>query len=322
VLNLLSAALAGGPTGSRSSEFLRWKHVDNPFGSSPGLLAVDQGRVVGLRLFLRWEFRSAGRIIRAVRPVDTATHPDYQGRGIFRTLTQALADSLIGDADLIFNTPNDQSLPGYLKMGWQAVGVIPIHIHPVHKLRFVRHFPTARQGQPPGTPTIPFGARTIRDVLSEPSLSSLLEEAEPDAAESRLHTRRDLAFLRWRFADVPGLIYHAVTVESQSHLTGIAIGRIRRRGQLCEFTLADVICRQNDHSTVRQLLRGVARLDVDHVAMHAAARSTTSSIRKSAGYVKVPQRGMRLVARPLSTLSPDPTVMDSWRFTLGDLEVF
>ena len=30
----------------------------------------------------------------------------------------------------MFNTPNDQSRPGYLKMGWQVVGRVPIGVRP------------------------------------------------------------------------------------------------------------------------------------------------------------------------------------------------
>ncbi len=40
--------------------------------------------MIGFRTFLRWEFEDAGRVVRAVRAVDTATHPDHRGRGIFR----------------------------------------------------------------------------------------------------------------------------------------------------------------------------------------------------------------------------------------------
>ncbi len=30
--------------------------------------------------------------------------------------------------DVVFNTPNDQSRPGYLKMGWSEVGRVPVAV--------------------------------------------------------------------------------------------------------------------------------------------------------------------------------------------------
>ena len=122
VLRLLRITLGAGPIGQRTAAFFRWKHLDNPFGPSLMLVADAGGEIIGLRAFMRWRFDAAGQDVRAVRAVDTATHPDHQGRGIFSRLTSEALDLLRGDTDLIFNTPNEKSLPGYLKLGWRIVG--------------------------------------------------------------------------------------------------------------------------------------------------------------------------------------------------------
>ena len=70
------------------ARFLDWKHLENPFGASLMWVALDGERIVGFRAFLRWEFNTPeGRTVIAARAVDTATDPDYQGRGIFTRLT-------------------------------------------------------------------------------------------------------------------------------------------------------------------------------------------------------------------------------------------
>nr|MDQ3958041.1 GNAT family N-acetyltransferase [Actinomycetota bacterium] len=128
VLELLQAAMGGGPAGARAPSFFRWKHLAGPFGRSFLILAEDSDRVVGLRAFMRWRFTGAGGTLDAVRAVDTATHPDYQGRGIFTRLTMEALDALRDEVDLVFNTPNKLSLPGYLKMGWAVTGRVPISV--------------------------------------------------------------------------------------------------------------------------------------------------------------------------------------------------
>ena len=86
-------------------------------------------RIVGLRAFMRWEFVRGGEVLHAVRAVDTATHPDYQGKGLFTAMTMHGLDVIKDDGiDFVFNTPNDKSRPGYLKMGWQEVGKLPVAI--------------------------------------------------------------------------------------------------------------------------------------------------------------------------------------------------
>ncbi len=59
------------------------------FGTSPIWVATDSdGRFLGVRTFMRWRFIDpSGAKLDIVRAVDTATHPDAQGRGIFTKLT-------------------------------------------------------------------------------------------------------------------------------------------------------------------------------------------------------------------------------------------
>src|SRR4029077_13661343 len=125
-LDLLANAL-GWSASAGLPEFFDWKHRENPFGESPGWVAVDGTRVVGFRTFLRWELEDgAGATRTAVRAVDTATHPDYQGRGIFRALTLLAVEEMTAEGvEFVFNTPNDKSRPGYLTMGWHEVGRLP-----------------------------------------------------------------------------------------------------------------------------------------------------------------------------------------------------
>jgi len=125
---------------------LEWKHLENPFGVSPMWIALADDRVVGFRTFLRWQFVTpTGEIVHAVRAVDTATDPDHQGQGIFTRLTlDGLAELPDEGVALVFNTPNEKSLPGYLKMGWRELGRLPVVVQPT-SLRFPRVIVTARR---------------------------------------------------------------------------------------------------------------------------------------------------------------------------------
>ena len=93
VLPLIEATLGRRPD-PRNAAFFAWKHYENAFGRSPSWVAVDGDRVVGLRTLMRWEFDTPSGPARAVRAVDTATHPDYQGRGIFSALTRQAVKEL------------------------------------------------------------------------------------------------------------------------------------------------------------------------------------------------------------------------------------
>ena len=104
-----------------TERFFRWKHLENPFGKSYGLVATDDGKIVGLRMFMFWKFhnKSQDRTLTAIRPVDTVVNTHYRGKGLFKQLTLKGLEACKGKFDMVFNTPNENSLPGYLKMGWE-----------------------------------------------------------------------------------------------------------------------------------------------------------------------------------------------------------
>src|SRR5690606_26492896 len=119
VLDLLRSALGEKAGRAWDAAFWRWKHVDGPFGASHVLGAyAEDGTLAALRTMLRWRFGTpGGAAVAAVRAVDTATHPDHRRRGLFKTLTlEAVAALTAEGAAFVFNTPNAQSRPGYLRM--------------------------------------------------------------------------------------------------------------------------------------------------------------------------------------------------------------
>lgn len=319
IIRLLERALAGGPTGRRDDGFFHWKHHDNPFGPSLAFVAEVEGRVVGFRTFMRWRFRNGRTTVGAVRAVDTATDPDHRGQGIFTSLTLHALDQLDGE-DLVFNTPNGQSLPGYIKMGWREVGTVPIAIRPVRPLRFLARAARVRRGGGPGEPP-PCPFPRAADVLADhAAIRALLESSDRPGAG--LTTDRSVEMLWWRYAQAPGLDYRAVTVHTGAELVALAIGRPRMRGGLAEFTLAEVLVRAGDPKAAGRLLRTAARFGGDHVATHLSPESLAARQAWTAGYATPPGVGMTLVANVLRPVHPDPLRLDSWRLSLGDLEVF
>jgi GNAT superfamily N-acetyltransferase len=323
VLELLDLVLGGGPAGIRSPAFFRWKHAANPFGRSLMLVAEHEGELIGLRAFMRWRFQAAGKEVRAVSAVDTATHPEYQGRGVFSSLTRVALDELRGEADFVFNTPNEKSLPGYLKMGWTEVGRVPVFVRIGRPMRFLAGFGSLRQAaqSAQASPTVaaPFAGEVIR--RQREAIGDLLTAAAQ--SEGRIRTRRDLPYLEWRYGSAPLLDYRAVTAYRDRRLRGLAIFRVRPRGGLWEATVTELIVRPGALRDARALLREIRRSSaVDHLTCHFAAGSIQKRAALVNGFVRA-AGGITLAAKPLrDELHPDPTQKDSWALSLGDLEVF
>lgn len=320
VLDLLNLALGKGRAFERSAAFFRWKHLENPFGHSLMLLANGQ-ELLGLRAFLRWQFRAGGDVIPAVRAVDTATHPGYQRMGIFSRLTTAsLEQAKAEGVRLVFNTPNQYSLPGYLKLGWTYVGKTTVFVRPLQPLRIARALATRRPGGAEEGPGDDVAA--LNHLLAqEAALSALLARDDAHLA-SGIRTARTVPYLVWRYRNAPSLHYSARHVGNGTLAAAAIYRRTRRRG-LVELSIAELLF--DDPGQGRRVVREVlAGAPADYAVAHCAWAAPHRRVLMGIGFVPVPRLGPNFTVRPLESDFPgyDSTSPGSWRLSLGDLEVF
>ena len=103
---------------------LAWRYRDNPAGQVVGADAWDGERLAAHYVACPLEARIDGQTVRGLVSLNTATHPDYQGRGLFTKLAEA-AYGLGAAAGYAFviGVANASSTPGFLrKLAFQDVG--------------------------------------------------------------------------------------------------------------------------------------------------------------------------------------------------------
>ncbi len=307
-------ALAGEALGwdpNRPNEaFFRWKHLDNSFGTSPMWVAELDGRLVGVRTFLRWRFRRPdGTTFAAVRAVDTATHPDAQGRGIFTALTTQALDELRADGvEAVFNTPNDQSRPGYLKMGWTALGRVPIVVRAAGPGALAR-LARARVPAEKWSEAVDTG-RPAPEVLADTGAVADLLRTAPSHG---IGTDRSPEHLAWRYGLAP-LHYRVLTVARDAG-DGLVVFRVRRRGAAREATICELLVPGDDPTRTRRLLADVRRRTGADYLVWAGRR-----LPATAGFAPLPNQGPILTWRTVGD-APAP-VLDDLDLALGDVELF
>jgi GNAT superfamily N-acetyltransferase len=308
VLALLAASL-GWRAGEGLDGFFDWKHRRNPFGESPAWVALDGERIAGFRTFLRWEFEDETRSrLRAVRAVDTATHPDYQGRGVFRALTQAAVEELTGEGvEFVFNTPNAKSRPGYLAMGWTEVGRLPAEVRVAARPRSVTRLLGARVAAE-RWPVPCHTGEAAADVLGEPGVADLLGRLDPPAG---LRTRRSQPHLLWRYGYAP-LGYRAVAYRDDP-AAGVAVFRVRARGRAREAALCELLVPSGDRDARAWLVSAVRAAGADYVI-----RLGPRGLRH--GFAPLARLGPVLTWRALATGDPAPP-LSRWKLSLGDVEL-
>jgi GNAT superfamily N-acetyltransferase len=316
VVSLLKLSL-GESLMPKSERYWQWKHIENPFGRSPVLLCFEGSLLIGVRAFMRWEWRYNGRVHDAVRAVDTATHPDHQGKGIFKKLTLALVDYCKQHGvQFVFNTPNEQSKPGYMKMGWEEAGRLPIWINIQRPFRILKNVIAS-----PAVNSVESNSNGLRKILKDTRISQLVEvhRGQMDS----MTTNISVPYLEWRYADVPVAQYDAIGVEHNGRLTGLIIARIKTTRLGRELRITD--CFLDKDVTGKELIDCLNKKrrewSIDYTTLSGSVLADSKKILSGLKFSAAV--GPTVTVRPLglSDLS-DMKNFKNWSPSLGDLELF
>ncbi len=330
VLALMEAALGAGPAGRRDRAGWDWKHLRSPFGGSYVRLARAQENdaVVGLRAFMRWQFKLDGRAVNAVRAVDTATHPQHRRRGLFEQLTKQMLEEMRADGvDLVFNTPNRFSMPGYLKMGWRHVGVIRPLVKVINYPRFIAGLIRYKLGRQAAHQTARGSQWDAIEPASESRLDvleTLLDQDKAWQEAHRLTTNRSPAYLRWRYAQHPAATYGVITHQTGGRVEAAAIVRANSRFGLNEVMIEELLLSAPRADLVKRVIaQMVTHTNADYLIAVAPEGSVKRRLIAGSGFRSVPRYGMDFTALRLNqALAVDPYQLGGWALTLGDLEYF
>jgi GNAT superfamily N-acetyltransferase len=308
VVRLLGRSL-GKEADERYRAFFRWKHLANPAGPSLAWVAEVDGRLAGYRAFLRWRFRGPDGPMDAVRAVDTATAPEHRGAGVFRRLTEhGLARLAPEGVSFIFNTPNDQSRPGYLKMGWEVVGRAPVRARP-RSVRTVPRILTAR------APAILWSVPTdvgvsAAEALASPDVNQLVAAVTAGSPLGAAATDRTGAFLRWRYAGFDPVASRAL-LDGDAASDGMVLFRLRQRGGALECTVGDVLVADPARGAAL-VRRALQETKADYALVGAAPGG------RLPGFLASERLGPVLTWRAVGSGEVRPALA----LTLGDLELF
>lgn len=294
----MRASLGKTETLPQSPETWLWKHFQNPFGESRIVVAELDGRIAGVRPYLRWRFLTPeGDRLEGLRAVDTATHPDFRRRGVFRAMTveaNRLAET--EGFDLVFNTPNEASRPGYLSMGWVSVGKPRLYV------RFRRPWSLTGRGDSGRIPP--------PEMVLDDAVELKHGQAYNDRTPLGLRTERTASYLRWRFVEHPTVPYLTPMRGS-----GIFVRPGLRRGRT-ELVVSELLEVRDEELT------GLAkRARADYLVASFRTDSPEARMVRRHGFLPIPLTGLTLVALPFSSRATAARDLENWDLSLGDLEL-
>ena len=296
ILNVLKASL-GETSSKKTEEVWNYKHVNNPFGKSLVLVAEEANTIVGVRAFMRWQWNLGDSKFSAFRAVDTATHPAHQGKGIFKKLTlKALDIAKESGDDFIFNTPNPQSKPGYLKMGWNEISNLKVNIIPVSPLFWKRNHPPHKNERI----SIEEGYEFYNGFQKK---------------SGNLFTPKTTDFLSWRYENNPLQPYLIVSKKDY-----YIAGYVKKHKYVRELRISEILFRNTEIKDIRnQIFTWAYKNRVHFISFSEGLveKKIKVAIKGKFGPV-LTLKNLNLNDENAKFLSK----INNWNYSLGDLELF
>jgi GNAT superfamily N-acetyltransferase len=111
-------------------DFLTWQYKLNPVGPVVGFDAWAGDVLAAHYVTIPVEFAIAGRAVKGLLSLNTATRPEHQGKGLFTSLaTKTYELARLQGYEFVIGVANQNSTPGFLKkLGFYLIGPLDVKI--------------------------------------------------------------------------------------------------------------------------------------------------------------------------------------------------
>ena len=313
---VLLAAAHGSETRSAGSwDWLFRGRLDRYVVADAGDQLAAQYALLPLRLQHR------GEVIDASLSLDTATHPDFTGRGLMTELALRAYDRPGGD--LVFGFPNSNSAwIFYNRLGWHELTPFPLLVKPLPGL--------VRALSPVPLPRGPHLRRSRSESAERFDRFDSWADDIWDATSAELGTAvvRDSAYLNWRFADAPAT-YDRFVVQAGGKPVAYSILRTvpwrRSRVSYLMELAAHPGAEQEAASALNAAVATARDLGAAGVAALVTPRNPLGGVLRAQGFRVPPARvraGFSFGARLSGDLESHTELhrLDAWHLTAADFD--
>lgn len=211
----------------RNRSYDQWRFFGGPYGICPSIIAMDGDRAAAFYTVWPVKLKLGNEIILGAQSMDTMTHPDYRGRGLFVKLAMACYEVCAARGyEALYGFPNSNSYPGFLRrLNWDHTGDIP---HWVRPLKLSKHQAVPRVLGPmadAATCLLPSGSvgntQISFGIPDATALQLLIDQSSDEKNTCRVH--RELEWLHWRYAPEAEKDYEWVCAYRDGKLVGFGV---------------------------------------------------------------------------------------------------
>ncbi|HRH65834.1 MAG TPA: GNAT family N-acetyltransferase [Bacteroidia bacterium] len=324
--------------------YLNWEYLQNPDGKALVCVAEDEKTVVSQYLVLpRW-YRINGSPVKGSLSVNTLTHPDYRGKGLFPKLAEmTYENAVISGIAFTAGFPNPISSPVFAgKLKFTTAGYMPFYAKPLRPFQVLKKYILRKEVQRGAEPALQFaddrsGANTSFHIsVFNPETDAFIYQ---DFLERFLSHKincalRDLNFIKWRYVDIPLRRYHLFKIVVDQRMEALVIIRSAELFGLKTILVMELLFSHEENSAqaANHLLQWVSgqasgnAMDLVVIARQDSSGWKLPLLRQ--GFFPVPKRflpqPLEFILRAHNEQLEQEYFFDfrNWYLNLGDSDVF
>lgn len=282
----------------------KWRFEMNPAGKHMIKLMWEDDLLVGHYAVSPIIMSVNGKDELTAHSLTTMTHPEYNGKGIFKTLSLNLYDELENKhgCKSVWGFPNNNSHGAFINtLGWEDISV-------VHTLGI------------------------SADKIKSNSIDLIdFEEFEQHHADYILQkldafpikVKRDVSYLNWRYKLKPAVVYKKFFLDIEGQ-KALFVTKIYPSSKTQKYDLNIVECFMDDYSMIHSCIYKIMQvynLDFDRITLWKNLFDKDHSKLERQGFVPMlPQT--YLGARIHNSMPSNFSNYKDWFITMGDSDVF
>ncbi len=305
-----------------SQAYIRWRYLDTPLGVTPTMLAFDRDDCIGSYGVWPTKLLLSGTRVAGGQAIDSMTHPDYRGRGLFVELGEHCYEVLqqLG-IRVLYGFPNESAYPGRIRrLNWDHVDDIHHWVRPLWVAGASPFGRLVAAGSLLWRPTSVAGDLRIETAAAPEAegVAALLRACEETHDLCRVE--RSPEWLAWRYHPASGRDYRWIACYAERELAGFCVWRFdatTRRASIAELAGHP----QALATLLSAVLTMAYRLQVRIIDIFTNDPKMLRLMR-SAGFVR--RSSERFMVRSLTgmTLPANVHWRAAWRIFGGDFDAF
>ena len=238
---------------TESIKHWNWEYKNNPNNQIHAFLAFDVDRLVGYYAVIPIKMKIKDKVYITSLSLDTMTHKDYRGQGLFPTLATKLYNKL-GETgiSITYGFPNGNSIYGFIKkLEWFEISNVPIYALPLNFISLINRFIKLKAFSKFFGTVFNFIFNLFLKKKKPPNHIQIEKIKEFDERfdefwelvknEILIGVIRDSKYLNWRYFQKPEEKYNGLVIKDNGVLKGYIILKIEERYNLKVGLIMDII---------------------------------------------------------------------------------